>query len=308
MSLALNEILTREASSVAAIKRAVAEAVAHTLRGIKDIPVLSFRSWAQDADKNIDAAFAIITTEIVGREFLTDYDRRVLPSKKKKRDELDFLLLAFIVGLLYVLKGYSRIQDVPYSEVAEFAGGFRAWPEAYKDLLRHHRSMFALDIDKILSASKSKIRDAIRDQITRHPNYPILTNNDWRDQIHGFEEFILDEVDGWLRHLNAAVQFRSQEVLNLSVVSAALMEYSASGVTVYFDVQPNACSECVKAYLTGGRGSAPKEFSLVTLLANGTNMGRRRDEWAPVAGAMHPNCRCTIRIRHFSGASQGEGN
>lgn len=63
---------------------------------------------------------------------------------------------------------------------------------------------------------------------------------------------------------------------------------------VYKDVYPGACKHCVKHYLTGGIGSAPKLFKLSELKANGTNVGRKTAEYQPVLGPLHPWCRCTL--------------
>jgi hypothetical protein len=63
---------------------------------------------------------------------------------------------------------------------------------------------------------------------------------------------------------------------------------------VYKDVYPGACKHCVKHYLDGGIGSAPKVFKLADLKANGTNVGRKAAEYQPVIGPLHPWCRCTL--------------
>lgn len=63
---------------------------------------------------------------------------------------------------------------------------------------------------------------------------------------------------------------------------------------VYKDVYPGACSTCIKLYLTDGLGSKPVLFKLKDLVANGTNIGRKKDELKPVVGPTHPHCRCTL--------------
>jgi len=63
---------------------------------------------------------------------------------------------------------------------------------------------------------------------------------------------------------------------------------------VYKDVYPQACRHCIKAYLTGGIGSKPKIFKLSELIDNGTNIGKRVDDWLPTLESMHPYCRCQL--------------
>lgn len=63
---------------------------------------------------------------------------------------------------------------------------------------------------------------------------------------------------------------------------------------VYKDVYPGACRHCIRLYLTNGIGSKPRIFKLSTLLANGSNIGRKAKDWKPVVGPTHPWCRCTL--------------
>lgn len=49
------------------------------------------------------------------------------------------------------------------------------------------------------------------------------------------------------------------------------------------------CKWCRRFY--GDVGEAPKIYKLSTLLSNGSNFGKKRDQWAPVVGATHPNTR-----------------
>jgi hypothetical protein len=51
------------------------------------------------------------------------------------------------------------------------------------------------------------------------------------------------------------------------------------------------CKWCNRFY-TDSDGS-PKVYKLSTLLANGSNYGKKTDSWEPVIGATHPNERCS---------------
>ena len=63
---------------------------------------------------------------------------------------------------------------------------------------------------------------------------------------------------------------------------------------VYKDVFPGACRHCISLYTTKGIGSLPKIFELDELIKNGTNIGRKTNDWKPVIGAVHPFCRCQL--------------
>lgn len=51
------------------------------------------------------------------------------------------------------------------------------------------------------------------------------------------------------------------------------------------------CAECRKFYID--KDGSPKVYKLSTLLGNGSNFGKKRSEWEPVATATHPNERCS---------------
>lgn len=56
---------------------------------------------------------------------------------------------------------------------------------------------------------------------------------------------------------------------------------------------PKACGKCRELYVDDDGN--PKLFQLATLIANGTNVGRRKEEWLPVVGTTHPWCACVLR-------------
>jgi hypothetical protein len=54
-------------------------------------------------------------------------------------------------------------------------------------------------------------------------------------------------------------------------------------------IEPDACEHCVRLY---GSRSNPKEFTYKELSANKTNKGLKPEQWKPVLGKTHPNCKC----------------
>lgn len=58
------------------------------------------------------------------------------------------------------------------------------------------------------------------------------------------------------------------------------------------EVNPTACEYCKKVYLDE-RGF-PKIFKLSELRANGDNIGKKKENWLPVVGVVHPNCWCSL--------------
>lgn len=54
------------------------------------------------------------------------------------------------------------------------------------------------------------------------------------------------------------------------------------------------CKYCRRFYVDSD--GSPKVYRLSTLLSNGSNYGKKTDDWKPCAGATHPNERCSQTI------------
>lgn len=56
--------------------------------------------------------------------------------------------------------------------------------------------------------------------------------------------------------------------------------------------EAGACPKCLELFTEDG---LPRIFSVVELLDNGTNVGKRAVEWVATLGPLHPNCRCSVQ-------------
>jgi hypothetical protein len=74
------------------------------------------------------------------------------------------------------------------------------------------------------------------------------------------------------------------EVFNLEVEEDE--SYFANGLAVH------NCKHCDRLY--NGPDGNPRIFPLSTLVANGTNVGKKTAEWQAVIGTIHPHCSCQL--------------
>jgi hypothetical protein len=66
----------------------------------------------------------------------------------------------------------------------------------------------------------------------------------------------------------------------------------APGQVIVFKLpRSGACGHCLDLHLTGG---VPRLYTLAHAEANGTNAGRRADDWRFVVGSVHPHCGCSL--------------
>ena len=102
-----------------------------------------------------------------------------------------------------------------------------------------------------------------------------------------------EQTGQWNRDLGKIADFVLHQAFDEGRAAAAVRE-KGDNALVYKTPYPGACQYCIKAYLTGGVGSMPKVFTVSELRENGTNVGKKVNDWLPVIGASHVFCRCTL--------------
>lgn len=102
-------------------------------------------------------------------------------------------------------------------------------------------------------------------------------------------------TEDWSRDMQRVgateMQFAMQEAQARSIAKRA---DDPDDVRVAKVPAPDACPDCTRLHLTAGPGSPPRIFKLSELQANGTNVGRKRQQWKATVGPVHPWCGCEI--------------
>jgi hypothetical protein len=145
------------------------------------------------------------------------------------------------------------------------------------------------DINNIISSNEKNDREAyekvIRDEVERGVQLGKTTR-----------QIALDlgkKTGDWSRNFDRIVEYISHTAFDEG--RASLIEKKEGpDALCYKDVYEGACKHCIRLYLTGGMGSQPIIFKLSQLKANGTNIGRKTEDWKAVIGSTHPHCRCTL--------------
>ena len=106
---------------------------------------------------------------------------------------------------------------------------------------------------------------------------------------------IARKTGDWNRDFDRIIQYTSQTAFETGKALALQRKYGEE-VYVYKSVFQGACKHCIRLYLTKGLGSAPKVFKISELIANGSNIGRKVEDWKPTLDPIHPYCRCTLQF------------
>jgi len=98
----------------------------------------------------------------------------------------------------------------------------------------------------------------------------------------------------WARNWRRIAETELQAAHNEGI---ALEAYREDGAEARIVRVPNddACPDCLRLYLDDD--GVPRIFSVLDIVANGTNVGKKRADWQPTLFPLHPHCRCyTIRV------------
>ena len=118
-----------------------------------------------------------------------------------------------------------------------------------------------------------------------------------RQSLRNIANEIASKTGDWSRNFDRIVEYTSNSCYQEGKAEWLVREHPDGDPLVWKRVYESACKNCIKLYLTNGMGSEPIVFKLSELRANGTNIGRKVDQWLPVVGSTHPFCRCSLNER-----------
>lgn len=241
----------------------------------------------------------------IGREFGLDYltqlDKQILFNNGVDVDNLyneynDTIFTAFELGMLAdSLKEHAL--NPSYNDLREYISSGKYLPITAKE---------SAIINNIKSAAFGSCK-TLQGKIFNDFNN-ILVNKDAeikfleeelksgvleKKSLREISNTISRKVGDWSRDFDRIIQYASHTATEHGK-AAVLEDTWGVDVLVYKKVFEKACKHCVRLYLTAGPGSVPKIFKLNELRANGTNIGRKVDDWKPVLDATHPYCRCSL--------------
>lgn len=159
-------------------------------------------------------------------------------------------------------------------------------------------------LDKMKADVNSRVQGIIRENNDKFKSNALqnLDREDHVDQL--IKESSLGKVKQQLRDL-AGITNRNFSTIATTEISNVIGIASVDRVVVQnrdkdledvfvyrISVQDSKlCKFCREFYLA--TDGTPKLYKLSTLLGNGSNYGRKSQEWQPVVGATHPNERCS---------------
>lgn len=252
----------------------------------------------------IDTHTNVFIAQNIGSDYLTSAEiynlaKIGIDATKLYDHRFDKLRQSFYFGLISdALKkdankiSYKELRNhfesgkhIPLTEVEEYA--VKSIKKQFLGDLRSNRDRIFNDVNNIISNKEKDNRLAyekvIRDEIEQGLIDAKTTGEVARELGH--------KTGDWSRNFHRIVEYQSHLAMSEGRIAAIERK---NGKKVYMDVYNGACKHCIDLYLTGGIGSEPIIFELDQLKANGTNIGRKVNEWLATIPPIHPWCRCHV--------------
>jgi len=253
----------------------------------------------------LDRQLLFYAATTLGSHVLTDQDKDILSKYGIDYNRLydgskDVVSLNFHLGMLSSVLSKREIDDLKFKDLVKYLQSGQHIPLSERERatidsikmqsmadIRSHKGKIFQDINNVVNNELGNLKSDQQEFVRE----TILQGTRERKGRKSIAREIAKLTGDWSRNFNKSVQYISHTALNEG--RAAMLERRYGGeAKVYFQVQRDACDHCVKHYLTAGRGSEPKVFTLKELQQNGSNIGRKTSEWRPVLHALHVHCRC----------------
>ena len=243
----------------------------------------------------------------LGPDYLTQDERELLMKYGINpfhiyTPQQDFLTTQFHFGMISDAIGILETQKLTYNDLKDYflQGKYIPLTEAEKGTLnsiklqslsdiRGLQGRIFKDINNIIDKKQKGNRVAYEEVIRNE----VLKGIEAKKTATQIASELGHKTGDWTRDFRRIVEYVSHQAFDEG--RAAMFERKkGKDVWVFKNVFEGACKHCKRLYLTGDIGSKPKIFKLSELKLNGTNIGRRTEDWLPVIGSTHPYCRCTL--------------
>lgn len=113
----------------------------------------------------------------------------------------------------------------------------------------------------------------------------------WKDLASEFGRRTGDWARDWDRIARTELQNATQH----AAAGKITRDNKGEDAYVYKMPRRDACNYCIQLYLVDGDFEKPRIYRISTMVANGSNAGRKVAQWKPTVEVAHPNCFVSAR-------------
>lgn len=220
----------------------------------------------------------------------------------KKTQVTRFPELAMQFGLLSVYLKDKEVKSLTFNKLKQIikAKKFLPLSEVEKQALSVVETRAMNDIRGLGNRVNQQLQTIMieADNKQRH-QYEEIIRNAAKKAIKRREgvKFVRSEVghklNDWARDLDRIGDYILHEAYDTGR-ALAIKKQKGGDAKVFKRVHKDACSSCKSLFLKNQKTWEPRIFTIDELLSNGTNIGRKRDQWRATLSPVHPYCRCDV--------------
>jgi len=256
----------------------------------------------------LDRQIAFFIGNSLGESFLTEDQKKVLTKSGVNIKTLynrsnDVVEMNFHLGMLSDILSRETIKKMTFEQLKRYVNSGQHIPlnERERQSIESVKRQSLADIKATQGKIFQDINRVVNDAGNRHRSQheflreKVIEGLSRRESAKKISTDLAKLTGDWTRNFTKSVSYISHTALNEGRLAILQRRYQdPNNAKVYFIVQDTACEHCVKAYLTAGKGSTPKIFTVRELLQNGSNIGRKTSEYKPSIEPLHLNCRCLL--------------
>jgi hypothetical protein len=256
----------------------------------------------------VEVTHTVFIAQNIGIDTLSEED--ILLLRRFNIDPSDYAVehtpykIAYLFGKLSQILGDKNTKSLKYDDLVKYVRNRQYEPltdtekEIYKIAQRRtysHLKNLEERVKQTVAGEVLEYSHKNREQFEKVTKEAIKSAVRKRESIGYVISQLGNKTEDWRRDLGRIAATEMQNIFELGRAEQ-IAKNSKKGwdTEVYKDVFPGACRHCIRLYMTTGIGSKPRIFKLKDLVANGTNIGRKVENWVPTVTALHPWCRCLL--------------
>jgi len=255
----------------------------------------------------VDYHQSFLIMQVLGKDSLDDFDKYILKQNgidvDKIQEGVPTYLQSLLWGKLSAMLQEKDARDIKYSDFIQYVKKGQYIPlskrekaeyEVAKQKTYSHLKGLGIkikgDISTILYNENDKYRVEREKIVKKEIEEGVLK----RKSLKSIVSEIGHKTEVWNHDWARIIETECNDIFQKGRADT-IKEKRGGDTLVFKDVYDGACRHCIRLYLENGIGSKPKIFKLSELEANGSNVGRKVNDWKPVIYSTHAFCRCTLR-------------
>lgn len=254
--------------------------------------------------KIIDKNQLIATFQELGPDFLSVKDKEILEESGINLEGYkltnDTVFTSFHFGLLSEALGQIEAKKLSYDQLKEYIkhGDYIPLTVREQAVIQSVKAQKLNDLKKLRGKIFQDVNQILVDQSLRAQQEFIREQIEEgyldKKTVRQISNDIAEKTGDWSRDFDRIVAYTTTLAEQEGKAAMIVRNAGEDDPVVYKQVYDGACKHCVRLYLTNGIGSQPRLFSLSKLRENGTNIGKKVEDWRPTIGPIHPFCRCAL--------------